>query len=118
MDDAARRRSVVSALLVLSLLLLPAPAHGQPARTVDQILTSMTLPQKVGQLFATYVYGGDATVPAAADIAATQRSYGVGTPAQVIAKYHLGGAIYFSWSHNLGTPRQIATLSNGLQAAA
>jgi beta-N-acetylhexosaminidase len=122
MDATAGRRGALSALLALFLLLLPASANAQPqvARppTVDQMVAAMTLPQKVGQLFSTYVYGSDANAPSAADVAENRKLYGVGTPAQVVQKYHLGGVIYFSWSTNLNTTRQMATLSNGLQTAA
>ncbi|MFC0506341.1 glycoside hydrolase family 3 protein [Micromonospora costi] len=94
----------------------PAPAgeHGW----VTSTLRHMSLEQKVGQLFATYVYGADATAPSAADRAANRAAFGVETPAEVIERYHLGGVCYFSWSHNLNDPGQIATLSNGLQRAA
>ena len=46
--------------------------------------------------------------------------YGVDTPAEVIDKYRPGGGIYFDARRgpdNVQNPRQIATLSNGLQAA-
>jgi beta-N-acetylhexosaminidase len=74
----------------------------------------MTLEQKVGQLFVNHVYG------AAADTADNRNTteYGVATPAQIIATYHLGGVSYFTWSANIANPRQIAKLSNGLQQAA
>ncbi|BCJ47104.1 beta-N-acetylhexosaminidase [Actinoplanes ianthinogenes] len=74
----------------------------------------MTLPEKVGQLFTTYVYGNDATT-ASPD---NRRLYGVDTPAEVVRKYHLGGVIYFAWTNSLQNIRQVTTLSNGLQAAA
>ncbi|MFC4019097.1 glycoside hydrolase family 3 protein [Micromonospora sp. GCM10011542] len=92
----------------------PSAEHGWVMST----LRHMSLEQKVGQLFATYVYGGDATEPTAADRAANRAAFGVETPAEVIDRYHLGGVCYFSWSHNLDDPRQIASLSNGLQRAA
>jgi len=89
------------------------------ASPVDRILARMTLPQKVGQLFTTYVYGSDATAPSAADAAANRRLYAVDTPAEVVAKYHLGGVIYFAWTDSVaGGPAQIVALSNGLQRAA
>ncbi|MPZ28636.1 MAG: glycoside hydrolase family 3 protein, partial [Micromonosporaceae bacterium] len=53
--------------------------------------------------------------------AGNQRLYGVNTPAEVIDKYQPGGIIYFTAARgpdNVRNPRQIATLSNGLQAAA
>ncbi|MEV6305635.1 glycoside hydrolase family 3 N-terminal domain-containing protein [Actinoplanes sp. NPDC051861] len=107
------------ALVALSIPAAAAPAAGNPARSpVDGVLARMTLPEKVGQLFTTYVYGNDAATPSAADAALNQRLYGVSTPAEVVAKYHLGGVIYFAWTNSLQNPRQIATLSNGLQAAA
>ena len=83
-------------------------------------LAGMTLAQKVGQMFVSYVYGDSATAPSAADAAANQAMFGadVSTGAQAVAKYHLGGIIYFTWSHNLNAPAQIAALSNGLQQAA
>ncbi|SCF12345.1 beta-N-acetylhexosaminidase [Micromonospora coriariae] len=110
----------------LAATLAPVPAHATtPAHPptgehgwVTSTLRHMSLEQKVGQLFSTYVYGGDATEPTAADRAANLAAFGVETPAEVIQRYHLGGVCYFSWSHNLDSPRQIATLSNGLQRAA
>ncbi|HEY3716930.1 MAG TPA: glycoside hydrolase family 3 protein [Jatrophihabitantaceae bacterium] len=96
-----------------------APASAAPPPDpITARLTQMTLEQKVGQLFATYVYGSTATSPNAADAAQNQSLYGVGTGAQVIAKYHLGSVIYFAWSDNVNAPAQIAGLSNGLQQAA
>ncbi|MEV4754384.1 glycoside hydrolase family 3 protein [Micromonospora sp. NPDC049559] len=109
----------------MSVPLVPPPARASvpPAPAgergwVTSTLRHMSLEQKVGQLFATYVYGGDATEPSAADRAANLAAFGVETPAEVVEEYGLGGVCYFSWSHNLDTPRQIATLSNGLQRAA
>ncbi|MEH1168457.1 glycoside hydrolase family 3 protein [Micromonospora sp. CPCC 205539] len=114
-------------LAVLAATLAPLPAHASAPTAhpspgergwVASTLRHMSLEQKVGQLFSTYVYGGDATEPTAADRAANRAAFGVETPAEVIERYHLGGVCYFSWSHNLDSPRQIATLSNGLQQAA
>ncbi|MEV1332145.1 glycoside hydrolase family 3 protein [Micromonospora costi] len=96
----------------------PPPATAGEHGWVTSTLRHMSLEQKVGQLFATYVYGADATTPSAADRAANRAAFGVETPAEVIERYHLGGVCYFSWSHNLDAPGQIATLSNGLQRAA
>jgi beta-N-acetylhexosaminidase len=78
----------------------------------------MTLEEKIGQMFTTYVYGSSADVPSSADVAKNRQEFGVDTPEQVVQKYHLGGVIYFTWSDNVQTPEQIAELSNGLQHAA
>ncbi|HWD82424.1 MAG TPA: glycoside hydrolase family 3 N-terminal domain-containing protein, partial [Kribbella sp.] len=89
-------------------------APGHPDRWVRDTLRRMTLEQKVGQLFVCYAYG-----PTAGTADARNTSlYGVATPAEVVAKYHLGGVIYFTWTDSVRDPEQIAGLSNGLQAAA
>jgi beta-N-acetylhexosaminidase len=109
------------AAVIVSVLLLTVAGWSAPAAARDPIaavMASMTLPEKVGQMFVDYVYGASATAPAAADVAANRAKYGVDTGAEAVAKYHLGGAIYFTWSNNLATPPQIADLSNGLQRAA
>jgi beta-N-acetylhexosaminidase len=97
---------------------MSAVLTGTPAAAADDPLQGMTLEEKVGQMFVGYVYGDSATAPSSADAAANVTRWGVPTGAEVVERYHLGGVIYFSWSHNLGSPAQIAALSNGLQAAA
>ncbi|GAA1607928.1 hypothetical protein GCM10009789_72950 [Kribbella sancticallisti] len=90
------------------------PAQAETSRWVRQTLERMSLEQKVGQLFVSYVYGPTADT-------ADQRNtnlYGVPTPAEVVRKYHLGGVIYFAWTDSVKDPQQIARLSNALQAAA
>jgi beta-N-acetylhexosaminidase len=84
---------------------------------VRKLLRHMTTRDKVGQLFVVEVYGQDAGTVSDGNRAL----YGVDTPAQVIDKYRPGGIIYFDTGRgadNLRNPRQIATLSNGLQEAA
>ncbi|MEV4416697.1 glycoside hydrolase family 3 N-terminal domain-containing protein [Catellatospora sp. NPDC049609] len=113
------------AAVTAAVVAIPAAAHAEPAHPpaaehgwVTSTLRHMSLEQKVGQLFVTYVYGADATNPAAADRTANRAAFGVETPAEVVDRFHLGGVVYFAWSHNLDNVRQIATLSNGLQTAA
>ena len=106
-----------------SVVVLAVAGLGGAAQAQDPIgrrIATMTLAEKVGQMIVSYVYGDDATTVTAADAAANQTMFGadVTTGAQAVAKYHLGGVIYFTWSHNLNVPAQIAALSNGLQAAA
>jgi len=103
--------------LLSSVIGLVLSVGAGPASAGDQV-AGMTLAEKVGQMFVSYVYGASATAPAAADVAANQAAYGVDTGAEAVARYHLGGVIYFTWSDNLVDPPQIAALSNGLQAAA
>ncbi len=82
--------------------------------TVAATIASMSVEEKVGQLFFQNVYGSDATTPDARNILL----YGVASPAEVVAKYHLGGVIYFAWTDSVKNPAQITGLSNGLQKAA
>ena len=106
-----------------SVVLLAVAGSGGTAQAQDPIgrrIAAMTLAEKAGQMVVSYVYGDGATTVTTADAAANQKMFGadVTTGAQAVAKYHLGGVIYFTWSHNLTAPAQIAALSNGLQAAA
>ncbi|HET8591352.1 MAG TPA: glycoside hydrolase family 3 protein [Nakamurella sp.] len=128
MRSRTRRLLVPIATTAVALALAAAPATAGPApRAGGQAgatdpaaaaLADMTTDQKIGQLFETYVYGTSATDVTASEAATNQRLYGVDTGAEVVAKYHLGAVIYFSWTDNLQDPIQIATLSNGLQQAA
>jgi beta-N-acetylhexosaminidase len=105
-------------LAVPAAAAVAAPGHQQQQSAAQRMLAAMTLDQKIGQVFETYVYGDSATTTDASDVAANQSLYGVDNGAEVIKKYHLGSVIYFTWSDNLNNPTQIATLSNGLQQAA
>jgi beta-N-acetylhexosaminidase len=117
------RRVILLSVAVVAAAVLPAgSAQAAPDPTEARIRSTMavmTLPEKVGQLFASYVYGDTATTQAPADVAANQALYGtdVRNGADLLARYHLGGIIYFTWSGNLVGPQQIGALSNGLQAA-
>jgi len=81
-------------------------------------LGRMSLEDKVGQVFMTYVYGRSATDRDRGTVRANRREYGVDDAGQLIDRYHLGGVIYFDWAGNLHDPRQIADLSAGIQRAA
>ncbi|MGX1853481.1 glycoside hydrolase family 3 N-terminal domain-containing protein [Streptomyces sp. NPDC055299] len=93
----------------------PSPATRARLR---RLISRMTPEEKVGQLFVMRVYGHSATDPDPADVAANQKEIGVANAAELIAKYHVGGIIYFGWAHNTREPHQIADLSNGIQKAA
>jgi beta-N-acetylhexosaminidase len=118
-DVVMIRRTLGFALVAVLLVgTWTGPAAAQDP--VGRRIASMSLAEKVGQMVVSYVYGDNATTVSAADAAANQAVFGadVSTGAQAVAKFHLGGVIYFSWSHNLTGPAQIAALSNGLQSAA
>ncbi|MEC4018104.1 glycoside hydrolase family 3 protein [Streptomyces sp. H27-D2] len=86
-------------------------------RRLRKLIERMSLEEKVGQLFVMRVYGHSATAPDPADVTANQKEIGVSSAAELIAKYHVGGIIYFTWAHNTRDPQQIAELSNGIQRA-
>ncbi|KEF19156.1 beta-N-acetylhexosaminidase [Streptomyces rimosus] len=94
-------------------------ATGAASRNrVARLISRMSLEEKVGQLFVMRVYGHSATDPEPADAEANRKEMGVSNAAELVAKYHLGGIIYFGWAHNTREPHQIADLSNGIQRAA
>ncbi|WP_191302553.1 glycoside hydrolase family 3 protein [Lentzea cavernae] len=89
-----------------------------PVARADAAVTTlrgMSLEQKVGQLFVTYVNGQAADVPHPKN----QTDFGVATASEMVRKYQPGGVIYFNNTSrdNIDTPKQIAQLSNGLQQA-
>ncbi|KAA2262465.1 glycoside hydrolase family 3 protein [Solihabitans fulvus] len=84
--------------------------------SVGAALHGMSLEDKVGQLFVTYLHGKSADEVNADN----QKDFGVATAADVVRRYHPGGVIYFhnASRDNIADPAQVAALSNGLQRAA
>ncbi|MFM9709369.1 glycoside hydrolase family 3 protein [Streptomyces galilaeus] len=116
------RRTVLAAGAGLTTALATAftlggTAHADADRRLRALISRMTLEEKVGQVFVTRVYGHSATAPDQADAEANLAELGVRTAAELIARYRVGGIIYFTWAHNTRDPLQIADLSNGLQRA-
>ncbi|GGQ68579.1 glycoside hydrolase family 3 protein [Streptomyces flaveolus] len=116
------RRTVLAATAgVTAVLAAGGTAYAGRRRPDDDrlraVVSGMTLEEKVGQLFVMRVYGHSATAPDQADIDANLKEIGVRTAAELVAKYRVGGIIYFAWAHNTRDPHQIAALSNGIQKA-
>jgi beta-N-acetylhexosaminidase len=116
------RRTVLAASAGVSAALAAGTSsYAADVRPDDKelrtLISGMTLEEKVGQLFVMRVYGHSATAPDQADIDANLKEIGVRTAAELIAKYRVGGIIYFAWAHNTRDPHQIAGLSNGIQKA-
>lgn len=89
----------------------------------------MTLEERIGQLLMPYAYGSSATRVTAPQAAANRQIYGVDTPAELVARYHLGGVILLPRNtlhptladlptNNSTDPTAIPGLVNGLQDAA
>ncbi|MGH8881727.1 MAG: glycoside hydrolase family 3 N-terminal domain-containing protein, partial [Stackebrandtia sp.] len=84
----------------------------------EKKLASMSLTDKVGQMFVHLAYGKTADTDDAADVKKNRELHGVDNANELVDKYRLGGVIYFNWSNNLEDPKQIAELSNGMQKTA
>ncbi|WP_230195657.1 glycoside hydrolase family 3 protein [Streptomyces coriariae] len=112
----SRRTVLAAGAGVTAALAVGGPAHADDRRP-DELLARMTLEEKVGQVFVSRVYGHSATAPDQAGIDANLGELGVRTAAELLARYRLGGIIYFAWAHNTRDPRQIADLSDGIQRA-
>ncbi|MBT2488179.1 glycoside hydrolase family 3 C-terminal domain-containing protein [Streptomyces sp. ISL-96] len=91
--------------------------RGAGRERLKRLISRMSLEEKVGQLFVMRAYGHSATEPDQVDIDMNLKEMGVRTAAELVAKYHVGGIIYFAWAHNTRDPHQIADLSNGIQRA-
>ncbi|MGW5128948.1 glycoside hydrolase family 3 protein [Streptomyces sp. NPDC004069] len=111
----AATAGVTAALAVQGTGTAHAASHDD--KKLRALISRMTLEEKVGQLFVMRVYGHSATAPTQADIDANLAEIGVRTAAELIAKYRVGGIIYFAWANNTQNPHQIADLSNGIQQA-
>ncbi|MGW0350489.1 glycoside hydrolase family 3 protein [Streptomyces anthocyanicus] len=130
-DRSLSRRTVIasatvvaaSATGVVGAVATPAAAHGRDRRDrrdrrLKKIISRMSIEAKIGQLFVPYFYGTSATSPSQFDQDRNLGELGVRTVAELIAKYHIGGVIYFhGWANNIQDPHQIADLSNGVQRA-
>ncbi|MDF3297613.1 glycoside hydrolase family 3 protein [Streptomyces tropicalis] len=118
----ARRTVLTASAGLTAALAVGGRAHAAASAAPDDaklraLVSRMTLEEKVGQLFVMRVYGHSATAPDQADIDANLKEIGVRTAAELIARYRVGGIIYFTWAHNTRDPRQITDLSNGIQRA-
>ncbi len=121
------RRTLLSAtaaaVAAAAITTTPATAAGEESTRrstrdrLKRLVSRMSLEEKVGQLFVMRVYGHSATEPDQVDIDLNLKEMGVRTAAELVAKYHVGGIIYFTWAHNTRDPHQIARLSNGIQRA-
>ncbi|MFE7132353.1 glycoside hydrolase family 3 protein [Streptomyces sp. NPDC057638] len=123
-DWSLSRRTVIAATATaaaaVSVGSAPlAQAAGAKTRRGEKYLRNlideMSLEDKVGQLFSTYVYGRSALTPAPEHEALNLRDHGVRNAVELVTKYRLGGILYFNWSQNIGDPYQMARFSNDLQ---
>ncbi|MFK0116920.1 glycoside hydrolase family 3 protein [Streptomyces sp. NPDC090994] len=117
----SRRALLAAGAGVTAALAAAGPASARTAVPdgdgLRALVARMSLEEKVGQLFVSRVYGHSATAPDQADIDANLKELGVRTAAELVARYRVGGVLYFTWAHNTRDPHQIAELSDGIQRA-
>ncbi|MDG4789047.1 glycoside hydrolase family 3 protein [Micromonospora sp. WMMD1102] len=104
----------------------PSP---DPAARAAQLAGTLADEDLVGQVLMPYAYGNSATKVSGGSAAGNRKLAGVETPAEMIAKYRLGGLILVGFSAddptsdtqpttNVDNPAQVRELTAGLQAAA
>ncbi|WP_372434229.1 glycoside hydrolase family 3 protein [Micromonospora luteifusca] len=105
------------------------PVAGDPAARAAALVATLSDEDLVGQVLMPYAYGDSATKVSAGSVAGNQALAGVDTPADMIAKYRLGGLILVGFSAddptkgnqettNVDNPKQVHELTTGLRAAA
>jgi beta-N-acetylhexosaminidase len=92
------RLTTVSVIILTLALAVPAAAASRTARLLD----SMSLEEKVGQIFMLWFTGPTASEDAAA----------------LIRERHVGGFILYATAGNIETPQQVAGLTAAMQATA
>lgn len=109
---------------------LPVPAGG-PAERAAAVVAALTDEELAGQVLMPYAYGNSATDVTPQSAAKNRELGGVATPAEMVARYHLGALILVSFSaeqddptasnqvtRNVENPKQVRALTDGLQKAA
>ncbi|MEW1585801.1 glycoside hydrolase family 3 N-terminal domain-containing protein [Micromonospora vinacea] len=106
-----------------------APPASDPAARAAALVATLSDEDLVGQVLMPYAYGDSATKVSAGSAAGNQALAGVDTPADMIAKYRLGGLILVGFSAddptkgnqettNVDNPKQVHELTTGLRTAA
>jgi beta-N-acetylhexosaminidase len=105
------------------------PSTADPAARAAALAGRLADEDLVGQVLMPYAYGSSATDVSAASVAGNRKLAGVSTPAEMVARYRLGGLILVGFSAddptgdtqpttNVDSPAQVRALTGGLQAAA
>ncbi|MFF5171835.1 glycoside hydrolase family 3 protein [Micromonospora sp. NPDC000089] len=110
---------------------LPTPSAdpADPAARAAALAGTLSDEDLVGQVLMPYAYGSSATSVSPGSAAGNRDLAGVDTPAEMIAKYRLGGLILVGFSAddptsgnqattNVDNPAQVRALTTGLRAAA
>ncbi|MEV4810787.1 glycoside hydrolase family 3 protein [Micromonospora avicenniae] len=106
-----------------------APPASDPAARAAALVGTLADEDLVGQVLMPYAYGSAATEVSSGSATGNQGLAGVDTPAEMIAKYHLGGLILVGFSAddptqgnqettNVDSAEQVRELTGGLRDAA
>ncbi|WBB79793.1 glycoside hydrolase family 3 [Micromonospora sp. WMMD882] len=106
----------------------PSPA-ADPAARAAELVARLADEDLVGQVLMPYAYGSSATDVSAGSAQGNKALAGVATPAEMVARYRLGGLILVGFSAddptsgnqettNVDNPEQVRALTGGLRAAA
>ncbi|MEU7843410.1 glycoside hydrolase family 3 N-terminal domain-containing protein [Micromonospora sp. NPDC049114] len=106
-----------------------ATPSDDPAARAAALVATLSDEDLVGQVLMPYAYGDSATKVSTGSAAGNQALAGVDTPADMIAKYRLGGLILVGFSAddptkgnqettNVDNPKQVHELTTGLRGAA
>ncbi|WP_433535110.1 glycoside hydrolase family 3 protein [Micromonospora sp. CA-249363] len=106
-----------------------SPPTDDPAARAAALVATLSDEDLVGQVLMPYAYGDSATKVSTGSAAGNQTLAGVDTPAEMIAKYRLGGLILVGFSAddptkgnqettNVDNPKQVHDLTTGLRGAA
>ncbi|MFG2059223.1 glycoside hydrolase family 3 protein [Micromonospora sp. NPDC048930] len=107
----------------------PSPTPADPAARAAVLVRTLADEDLVGQVLMPYAYGDSATKVSPGSAAGNRALAGVDTPAEMVARYRLGGVILVGFSAddptsgnqettNVDNPKQVRALTTGLRAAA
>ncbi len=99
-----------------SMLALASPARAADQDWAARTLASMTLEEKVGQLFVPRIHGATADTADPTAVALNRAELGVDNALGLVDRYHVGGLVYFA--ENVTTPRGLAEFGNRVQVQA
>ena len=85
------------------------------ADAVSELVASLTVEQKIGQLLMPVVFGTGAD-PSPSDRELNLQAHGYATPNEIVEAYQLGGVIYLP--NNVESAAQLRTMSSQLQETA
>src|SRR5690625_2720429 len=83
--------------------------------SIEALLSTMSLEERVGQLFMIHAYGASLFDSNAANIEGNRALHGLDSMGEVIETFRPGGFVYFNFTNNVESPEQLARLSNELQ---